>query len=388
MAAGLNTPSTSTTPVTARQLNRATLARQLLLAREPLGVVEGMRRIVALQTQEPPSPYLALWARLTGFQPEELDRALADHAIVKATLMRVTMHAVSADDYPSFHEAMQVTLRPARLNDRRFRSEGLTSDEADALIPDVAAFAETPRRNADVEAWLEERYGGPKPRMWWALRQYGPFIHAPVGGPWSFGPRPAYIGAPIRERPGDLRASMAWLIRRYLEGYGPATVQDMAAFMLIYRPIVREAVAVLGDDVVQVEVPGKRELYDVPGAPIPDEDTPAPPRMLPMWDSVLLAHADRSRIIPAEYRKHVTRSNGDVLPTLLVDGYVAGVWRPTDEGIEATAFHELSDDAWEGLESEARSLRRLLADREPVIYRRYIHWWSSIPGARVRLLGR
>jgi hypothetical protein len=84
----------------------------------------------------------------------------------------------------------------------------------------------------------------------------------------------------------------------------------------------------------------------------------------------------------------VTRSNGDVLPTLLVDGYVAGVWRPTDEGIEATAFHELSDDAWEGLESEARSLRRLLADREPVIYRRYVHWWSSIPGAQVRLLGR
>ena len=107
-----------------------------------------------------------------------------------------------------------------------------------------------------------------------------------------------------------------------------------------------------------------------------------------MWDSILLAYADRSRIIPPDYRPLVTRRNGDVLPTLLVDGYVAGVWRPVEDGIEATAFHRLADDAWEGLEAEARSLLALLAGREPTVYSRYAHWWNQLPGAEVRVLGR
>ena len=113
-----------------------------------------------------------------------------------------------------------------------------------------------------------------------------------------------------------------------------------------------------------------------------------------MWDSVLLAYSDRGRIIPPEYRAHVTRRNGDVLPTLLVDGNVAGVWRPVagaaGEGgaIEATAFHRLPAEAWVGLEAEARMLLAFVADREPVVHRRYAHWWSTLPSAQVRLLGR
>jgi len=105
-----------------------------------------------------------------------------------------------------------------------------------------------------------------------------------------------------------------------------------------------------------------------------------------MWDSILLAYADRSRVIPPDYRKLVTRSNGDVLPTLLVDGYVAGVWRPVEGGIEATAFHRLSVEAWEGLAAEARALLALLADREPQVYRRYDRWWTTLPSAEVRVL--
>jgi hypothetical protein len=388
LAIGLTAREVSVATLSARQLNRATLARQLLLGRERLGVVEAMGRIVALQAQEPPSPYLALWSRITDFDPAELDRALADHAIVKATLMRITMHAVAATDYPAFHEAMQVTLRAARLNDRRFTAEGLTSDEADALIPEVTAFASAPRRNADVEAWLEQRFGTPKPRVWWALRQYGPFVHAPSGGPWSFGPRPWYIAAPEQRRPGDAVASMATMIRRYLEGFGPASITDMRAFVLTYVPYLKEAVSSLGDVLVRLTGPGGRELYDVHGGLLPDPDLPTPPRLLPMWDSTLLAYADRSRTLPAEHRPHVIRSNGDLLPTLLVDGYVAGVWRPSQEGIEATAFHRLPDDAWDGLDSEARSLLKLLADREPAIYRRYAHWWTTLPRGEVRLLGR
>jgi hypothetical protein len=105
-----------------------------------------------------------------------------------------------------------------------------------------------------------------------------------------------------------------------------------------------------------------------------------------MWDSILLAYADRSRVIPPDYRRLVTRNNGDVLPTLLVDGRVAGVWRPVEGGIEATAFHALPEAAWDGLAAEARALVAFLADRDPAVYRRYGHWWAKLPAGRTRVL--
>jgi hypothetical protein len=106
-----------------------------------------------------------------------------------------------------------------------------------------------------------------------------------------------------------------------------------------------------------------------------------------MWDSTLLAYKDRARMIPPDYRKVVMRDNGDVLPTLLVDGYVAGVWRPVEGGIEATAFHRLGDEAWDGLSREASALVKFLADRDPAVYRRYAHWWDKgLPSAERRVL--
>jgi hypothetical protein len=107
-----------------------------------------------------------------------------------------------------------------------------------------------------------------------------------------------------------------------------------------------------------------------------------------MWDSTMLAYADRGRMIPADYRKTIIRTNGDTLPTLLVDGYVAGVWRPVDDGIEATAFHALDDDTWAGLDAEARALCAFLADRDPNVYSRYARWWATLPAAEVRVIGR
>jgi DNA glycosylase AlkZ-like len=374
--------------LTARHLNRATLARQLLLRREPIDAVEAVGRIVALQAQEPATAYLALWARLADFDGRSLDDAFADHEIVKAQLMRITLHAVTAADYPAFHEAMQPSLRAARLYDRRFTSEKVPIEDVEALVPDLLAFTAEPRRNADVEGWLEERFGAPKPRIWWALRQYGPFVHAPTGPPWSFGPRPTYLGARQQDRPGDTAASVQHLVHRYLEGFGPATLQDIAQFGTIYRPPVQDALRALDDALERHEGPGKSTLYDIPGGDIPAEDVLAPPRLLPMWDSALLAYGDRSRIVPPGYRKLVMRNNGDVLPTLLVDGLVAGVWRTTAEGIEATAFHTLEDDVWHGLEGEAAALLGFLAARMPIIYGRYTHWWDDLPGAQVRVLGR
>jgi hypothetical protein len=373
--------------LSARGLNRATLARQLLLRRERLPVKEAVRRVVALQAQEPASPYIALWDRLVDFDPAELDSAFAEQEVVKASLLRITLHAVAATDYPAFHEVMQRTLRAARLDDQRFTREGVSVAEVEALLPDLLEFTATPRTNRDVERWIEARFGAPKPRVWWALRHFGPFVHAGTGGPWTFGPRPTYVRAREEARPGDVQASARRLVRRFLEGFGPASAQDIAQFSTIYRPPIQEALRSMDGELERCEGPDGSSLYDVPGGVLPPEDTPAPPRLMAMWDSALLAYADRDRLIPADYRKVVIRRNGDVLPTLLVDGCVAGVWRPFDGGIEATAFHRLDDDAWAGLDAEARALLPLLAERDPTVYGRYGRWWASLPAVEVRVLG-
>jgi hypothetical protein len=372
--------------LTASRLNRATLGRQLLLRREPLGAAEGVRRVVALQAQEPVSPYIALWNRLDGFDPAELDAAFAGYRVVKATLLRITLHAVHAEDHPAFHAAMEPSLRAARLHDRRYTGSGLTVADADALLPQLLEYAGTPRTRDELEELLAARLGDHKPRMWWALRTFAPLLHVPTGGPWSFGPRSSFVAAPVRHGAEPRAASVRRLARRYLEGFGPASAADLAQFTLLTRAVAREALRGMAGELEVLAGPDGSELYDLPGAPLPAEDTPAPPRLLPMWDSVLLAYADRGRVLPADHRRLVARSNGDVLPTLLVDGYVAGVWRPVPDGIEATAFRRLPGRAWEGLAAEAAALLALLADRDPAVYRRHARWWSGLPAAEVRVL--
>lgn len=373
--------------LSAAELNRATLDRQLLLGRARLDPSSALRRIVAIQAQEAASPYIALWNRLESFDPADLDAAFAADQIVKASLMRITLHAVQRADHRRFQHAMLASLRGSGLNDDRFRQIGLSLTEIDGLVPDIVAFARTPRTNDQLRAFLEERLGvRPGPGPWWALRRFAPLVHSPTGGPWSFGPRPAYRAAPTRAAAGDPAAATQYLLRRYLEGFGPAGVGDMAQFSMLRGPVIREAVAALGDRLVRFEAADGSIVYDVRGGRIPDGDAPAAPRLMAMWDSVLLAYADRSRLIPAEYRATIIRQNGDTLPTLLVDGHVAGVWRAVDGGIEASAFHRLPDDAWEGLALEARSLVAFLAGRDPAVYRRYGHWWTKLPRAEVRLL--
>ncbi|HEV2892808.1 MAG TPA: crosslink repair DNA glycosylase YcaQ family protein, partial [Actinomycetota bacterium] len=137
--------------LTARRLNRATLGRQLLLRREPLDVAEAVRRVVALQAQEAASPYVGLWNRLDGFDPADLDAAFAGYTVVRATLVRLTLHAVHAEDYPAFHNAMLPSLRASRLHDRRFKTSGLTIADADALLPHLLEFADRPRTKAEIE---------------------------------------------------------------------------------------------------------------------------------------------------------------------------------------------------------------------------------------------
>ena len=377
-------------PLTLRQLNRATLQRQMLLRREPLDVAEAVRRLCAIQAQEAASPYLALWDRLEGFDATDLDAAFADRALAKASLLRITLHAVHAADYPSFHGAMVSSLRASRLYDARYKSTGLTIADADALLPVLAEYTSIPRTSAQIEAHLgerlDERLGEGRKRAWWALRTFAPLHHAPGRGPWSFRAPSSFMTAGTVADAESPEESVQRLLLRYLVAFGPASAHDFAQFTMLRQPIVRQAIAGLADQVQALEGPDGSSLYDVAGGVLPDEDTAAPARLMAMWDSTLLAYADRSRIIPEAYRRVVIRQNGDVLPTLLVDGYVAGVWRSVEGGIEATAFQPLSDAAWSGLAGEARALVAFLADREPAVYRRYAHWWSRLPAAEVRLL--
>ena len=363
--------------LTPAQLNRATLARQLLLQRARLDPADAVRRVVAVQAQEPASPYLALWNRIDRFDGAALDRAFADREVVKASMVRLTLHAVVADDYPAFHAAMVPYLRASRLYDKRFTSEGLTEADADALVPGLLELLAEPRPKAEIEAYCGHA------RMWWALRTFAPLLHAPTGPPWSFGPRPQYVASGIAAH-GDVDAGRATLVRRYLEGFGPATAADIGTFTMLRKPPVAQAIADLGDELVRLEGPDGAELLDVPGGTIPSARTKAPPRLLGMWDNALLAYADRRRIVPDEYRALVIRRNGDVLPTVLVDGHVAGVWRALDGSIEVTTFHELPTATWRSLTSEAKRLAAFLAPRDPAVYRRYHHWWDDLPAAEVR----
>ena len=374
--------------ISARGLNRASLGRQLLLERSRIGVPEAVRRLVALQAQSAASPYMALWNRLVDFDPAELDDAFASRTIVKSNVVRMTLHAAHVEDYRMLRESLEPSLRAARLGGR-FAATGLKPADAEAVIPELLAFADRPRTPTECKAWLAERLDADPAGAWCGLRQYAPFWAAVTGGPWSFGDRPSYIAAdplPVPPEPDVVEAALRVFIVRYLAAFGPASIADTALVAMMQRARVKEALKSMDSEVEQVEGPNGAVLYDVPGAPLPDEETPAPPRLLGMWDNVLLAYVDRSRVIPPEYREHAIRINGDVLPMIMVDGYVAGVWRPVEDGIEVTAFNDLSAQDWDGLEAEALSLKSLLADRDPLVYKRHGHWWAKLPAADTRVL--
>jgi hypothetical protein len=374
--------------ITSRQLNRAALARQLLLERERVDVVDAVRRVVALQGQEPASPYIALWSRLADFDPSWLDEAFADRSLVKATLMRITLHAVAGEEYTTFHQAMLPILRASRLTDRRYTSTGLTTADADAALAHVVNFATQPKTQDEIMAMLTERLGAAvEPRLWWALRTYAPLFHAPTGGSWSFGRDKAFEAAPTIPPRTSNGQALERLIWRYLEGFGPASAQDFAQFTLQRQAEIRPALDAMADRLTMIEGPDGEQLFDIPHGTVPPDDTPAPPRLLAMWDSILLAYRDRSRVIPDEYRAAVIRRNGDVLPTVLVDGHVCGVWRPTDSRIEIRAFRALSSEAWDGIAHEAESLGALISTRDPATYRRYDRWWMKLPDGETRTMG-
>jgi len=373
--------------LTARQLNRATLDRQLLLRREPLDPATAVSRLCALQAQAPASPYLALWSRIEDFDAAALDRAFDEGAVVKSTLLRATLHAVAAVDHPHFWAAIAAHLRRARPGPPVMTALGVTDEQLTAALDAALAHAAEPRSASEMSAHLREVVGPVvDPGWWWAVLPFARVLRMPDATPWRFGPRVTYRTAPGAEPQITRQESLQYLVRNYLRAFGPATAKDVARFTKLAMVTVRAAVAAC-DELVVHEGPQGQVLYDVPGAPLPDAETFAPPRFLPMWDSVLLAHAERTRVMSEADRKLVVRQNGDYLPTILVDGYVAGLWLPGSDGVEVRAFRELDEARWDALTAEAQALQAFLALREPNAYSRYRYYSAQLPPLETRVLG-
>ena len=332
--------------LTERQLNRTLLRRQLLVEREPVGVVEAVRRLVGLQAQQAAAPYVALWNRIADFAPAELDAAFAEHRIVKATLLRITLHAVAVEDREVFHAAMVQTLRAARLGDRAVHPHRTDQRRRRCQRAHLLTFLAEPRSNAEVDAFFAERFPDlPETGIWWALRTYAPLIAWSRAAPVDLRPPPGLSGGSV---PGVAECDGRTPARHGRAGpalSGGVRTRDPGRpgpVLHPVRPPVKQAFADLTDELVEHTGPDGKPVYDLAGQVIADEDTSVPPRLLGMWDNAAAGrHRPRPADPRAEHRATVIRRNGDVLPMLLVDGYVAGVWRPVEEGIEATAFRRL-----------------------------------------------
>jgi hypothetical protein len=363
-----------------RHLGRATLARQLLLEPADLDVVDAVERIGGLQAQEPASPFIGLWARLAGFDAAELDRAIAERRLVKGTLMRSTVHLVSAADYHAMWPSIAPMLENQRRQDRRVPPPGPTFAK---IRRSVKRFAAEPRSLPEIRDHVGEIDGLPADEIVWWLRRRHPLIHGPSDGPWSFGRRPLLVDADAWLDPREWlapNASIEHVVRRYLGAFGPASPADIARWSGLAVRLIRtgiDAVDRVGD-LRRFRSAGGRELLDLVGAPLPDEDVPAPPRLLPMWDSTVLAYDDRTRIVSDRDRARIIARNGDTLPTFLVDGMVAGRWWARVDGgrtrIELEPFRKLARADRIALDELGDRLARFVEPREPDVYRRYQRW--------------
>lgn len=337
--------------LTLRQLNRATLARQLLLERKKLSPAAVIERLVGMQAQWPRAPYVGIWTRTTSFRREALERQLAAGTVVKATVMRQTLHLVTRRDYALLRAAMSETNFPWQ------------SALAGRLAPSVRELATAgPVTSADALAHIEREHGLSgidARRAWRAARVRAHLLHHHETALWSGRPEGRFVALdePETHVPVEARAEM---LRRYLSAFGPATVRDIVAWSMMHVPELKAALALL--ELRRFRDENRRELLDVPRAPLPDVDTPAPVRFLPKWDNLLLAFADRTRVLPEQYRKTVIGKNGDVAQTFLVDGVVAGTWAVTKDRIALEPFAPLSRTARRELEDEAGRLEAFLAD--------------------------
>ncbi len=306
-----------------RELGRATLARQLLLERHELRAEEAVGRLAGMQAQEPGPPFMALWSRLEAFEADELTQAIEDRRVVRAALMRGTLHLMPATDFARLRSAIAPAVGQGMLRVLGKRAEGVDVDEL--VAEGRALFEESDSLSAKaMRDTLAERHPEADVRALAAVvRTQLPLVRVPDGGRWGFTPKAPFtdaerwLGKPLRKS-----ADRKELVRRYLAAFGPATVKDAEAWSGV--PGLASA---FDDELVAFADEKGRELFDLTDAPRPGEDTEAPVRLLPEFDNLVLAHADRSRVIADRHRENLTSKNLRVRATVLVDGVVAAFWR-------------------------------------------------------------
>jgi hypothetical protein len=339
-----------------RELNRAMLARQLLLRRASISIPRALERVCGLQMQYAPTGYIGLWTRRLGFRRDALTRALERGSVVQATLMRATIHMVSGDDYPLFAEAV-----------RRSRREwwtGVAGREVsvdavrDAAARVRSALRDGPRRRRDLVDDL-----GLDAATWNGVALWVDLVRVPPSGTWEHRRADLYALAEdrvVRSTEASEERAVEHLVRRYLAAFGPASAKDVASFTSLPRSTLEGAFVRLQLRRFRDEAGG--ELLDVPRAPLPDPDVPAPVRFLGTWEAPLLVHARRTQVLPEAYRPLVfdTKTPHSV-PTFLVDGAVAGTWRHDGRRVRIAPFGPMPRTARRDVEDEAARLAAFMS---------------------------
>ena len=349
--------------LTLRELNRATLARQLLLERAAIPVPAAIERLVGLQAQLAVAPYVGLWTRLRDFQRDDLARLIEGHNVVKATLMRATLHLATAEDYPW----LRTTLQPVMT----YAAEAITKqrETGDLDVPALVAMAreyiaEQPRTFEAISAMLAERMPGRDiGALRYTVRTHLPLVQVPISSGWSFPGKPAFaLAESWLGRPILAQANLPELVSRYLAAFGPATVQDMQTWSGLGK--LKDAIGEMKSELRTYRDERGRELLDLPDMPLPDAAAPAPVRFLPEYDNLLLSHQNRTRVIPDKYHAHVFLAGLRVRATILVDGFVAGAWKIEKTKNTATLmiepFEPLTRPDRDALSEEAERLVRLV----------------------------
>jgi hypothetical protein len=307
-----------------RELNRATLGRQLLLRRQKLPTLQAIEHLVGMQAQAPTPPYVGLWTRLEGFQPEELACLITDRRAVRVALMRNTVHLVSARDCLALRPLVQPVIDRG-LHGRRAGVDGVDLEALSAA--GRILLEEKPCTARELGELLREPWPERDPSsLARAIRHLLPLVQIPPRGVWGkSGPAAhttveAWLGRPLDSHPSQEK-----MVLRYLGAFGPATVKDVQTWSGLTRlgevlDKLRPRLRIFRDE-------HSRELFDLPDAPRPDPNTPAPLRFLPEFDNLILSHADRTRVIAEVYRKAIASRNGMVPATFLVDGFVRGTWK-------------------------------------------------------------
>lgn len=339
--------------LTQRALNRALLERQHLLQRRNASAASEIEHLVAMQAQVPNSPYVGLWSRIEGFEPKDLSDLIGQRRAVRLGILRNTLHLMTARDCltlrPLFQPLLERTLRSSPFG------RNLVGLDPGALIAEATRLMKAkPRTLAELGAALHERWPDrDATSLAYAIRHLVPLIQLPPRGLWGKSAQATWTTAELwLGRPLEPKPSVERLIQRYLSAFGPATIADISAWSgltglrtLIER--LRPKLRTFQDD-------RGRQLFDVVDGPLPDPDTPAPPRFLPEFDNLVLGHDDRTRVIAFEHRYVVF--NG----TFLVDGFVAGIWtikrRPTAATLVVSSFKPLRKPDRAGLADEGERL--------------------------------